>query len=74
MKRFSMMLLASLFVLGCSTPASQTTPTDARSEDRSVDSTVKPTEVDNKDQGGAEDAPQPEVSGYGSDPGEDTQE
>jgi len=74
MKRFTMLMLACLFVFGCSTPASQTTPTDARSEDRNLETPKKPTEDNNLEQGGAKDEPQPEVSGYGSDPGEDTQE
>ncbi len=74
MKRFTMLLIAGLLALGCSKPAPQTTPTDARSEERALEQPVKPAEVDKMEKKDANEEPSPEVSGYGSDPGEDTQE
>jgi len=72
MKKFAMLILAAAFVLGWTKPAQQTTPVDGEKQERSVDSPPPP--VDQDDNVKNEEPAEPKVTGYGHDPGEETQE
>ncbi len=72
MKKFAMFILAAAFVLGCTKPAQRTTPVDGEKQERSADSPPPP--ADQTDEVKNEAPADPKVTGYGHDPGEETQE
>jgi len=74
MKKLLMFLTAALFVFGCTTPASQTTPVDTKDEERSAVSPPPPKPAEEAFDATTESPADPGVSGYGNDPGEETQE
>jgi hypothetical protein len=80
MKKFALMLIVGLFVLGCGGHARKdggTCPHKAKHKNLQEQPAGGEQPADdnkNTESFDAEDATTPAVSGYGSDPGEDTQE
>ncbi|PKN23793.1 MAG: hypothetical protein CVU65_13590 [Deltaproteobacteria bacterium HGW-Deltaproteobacteria-22] len=80
MKKFALMLIVGLFALGCGSHARKdggTCPHKAKHRNLQEQSDMKdkPAGQDkNAEDFDADDGTTPAVSGYGSDPGEDTQE
>jgi len=64
----------SLALLACTRPQPATTPADVKEAERSPERTTVTTTTPGEEQLQTEDQQDSEVTGYGEDPGEETQE
>lgn len=75
MKKIVTLLFAGLFMFGCSSAKQETCPRkEADAETRGVEKEGFMPSPDTKPTEAVEEAPEPASTGYGEDPGEETQE
>lgn len=73
MKKFVLLLVAGIFIFGCS-PAKKGTCPHHEAGPEANGAQPPPPATRSVTEEGAEDAPEPASTGYGEDPGEETQE